>query len=340
MVTEIATVDCEIFRGSFPKEICRSCSLSSCNNNPKNKITFKKSNSPHTLDRESVSEEVRLVARYLSGELNRPIFQTSLRGDPNFEKNFPFFFLPQERKSFRENIWARIEPLGKSTLLRCRAAIINSSELLIAEYTLNFWLTDQKPVNKSWILCYENQLKRLTDLLKDDLRPITRIAITNEIESVKTKLQSLKPKEINHVEALLKISRILHEGFRKWDSNAFKAQNCLLGFSHKPRRFLDYMSTLVSKSVSMHGLPRHGKPKDTIINTFILIILIFLRDTHLKRNSANEITAELINEYCYHNPILTPIVKKERSNEDITEVYKLSDITRLHELFTKKMSSA
>jgi hypothetical protein len=335
-----ATVDCEIFRGSFPREICRSCSIASCKNNPKNKLDFKASFRQDASNCDSISEEVRLVARYLSGELEHQIFQTPLQSYVNFEKTVPFIFLPQDRKYHRENIWARIEPLGKATLLRCRAAIIHSSKLLIAEYTLNFWLTDQKPVNKSWILCYENQLKRLTDLLKDDLRPITRMAITNEIESVKAKLQSLKPKDIDYVEELLKINHILYEGFRKWDSNAFEAQNRLLAFSRKPRRFLEYMSTLVSKSASINGSPRHGKPKDTIINTFILIILIFLHDTHLKRNSAEEVTAELINEYCYHNPILTPIVKKERSREDITEVYKLSDISRLHELFTKKMRSA
>jgi hypothetical protein len=272
--------------------------------------------------------------------LERQNFQPPLQSSAHFEKTIPFIFLPQDRKYHRENIWARIEPLGKSTLLRCRTAIINSSKLLIAEYTLNFWLADQKPVNKSWILCYENQLKRLSDLLKDDLRPITRMAITNEIESVKVKLQSFKPKDIDYIEELLEISHILHEGFRKWDSNAFEAQNRLLAFSRKPRQFLDYMSTLVSKSVSTKGLPRHGKPKDTIINTFILIILIFLHDTHLKRNSAEEITAELINEYCYHNPILMPIVKKERTKKDIAEIYALSDITRLHELFTKSLRSA
>jgi len=39
------------------------------------------------------------------------------------------------------------------------------------------------------------------------------MAITNEIESVKAKLQSLKPKDIDYIEELLKISRMLHEGF-------------------------------------------------------------------------------------------------------------------------------
>jgi hypothetical protein len=340
MGKEEATVNCQIFRGAFPREICRSCSISSCNNNPKHKLNLKTSFREDSPDYESVSEEVPFVARYLLGELERPIFQGHLQSSPNFEQTVPFIFLPQDRKYHRENIWARIEPLGKSTFLRCRAAIVSSSKLLIAEYTLNFWLTDQKPINKGWILCYENQLKRLTDLLNDDMRPITRMAVTHEIQSVKAKLQSLKPREIDYIEELFKISHILHEGFRKWDSNAYKVQNRLLAFSHKPRRFLDYMGTLVAKSVSTNALPRNGKPKNTIINTFILLLLIFLRDTHLKRNSAEEITAELINEYCYHNPILTPIVKKERTKKDIAEVYKLSDISRLQELFTKSLRSA
>jgi hypothetical protein len=179
----------------------------------------------------------------------------------------------------------------------------------------------------------------LTDLLKDDLRPVTRAAITNEIESVKAKLQGLKAKEIDYVEDLLKISRVLSGAFRRLDST-FKIQNPLLAFSRQPRRFLDYMSTIVSKEVNPNSLPRHGKPKDTIINTFILIILIFLRDTHLNRDSAEEITAEFINEYCYYNPILRPIVKKKRSKEDITEVYNLNDITRLCDLITRIMRSA
>jgi hypothetical protein len=340
MKKEKVTADCEIFRGSFPREICRSCSILSCHNNPKNKIHFKTSFRQDSSDRDSVSEEVRFVARYLSGELERPIFQAPVQSYPDFEKTVPFIFLPQERKYHRENIWARIEPLGKSVFLRCRAAIISSSKLLIAEYTLNFWLTDQKPVDKGWILCYENQLKRLTDLLNGDIRPITRMAVTHEIDSVRTKLQNLKPKEIDYIEELLKISHILHDGFRKWDSNAFKAENRLLAFSHKPRRFLDYMSTLVAKSMSTHAMPRNGKPKDVIINAFILLFLIFLRDTHLKRNSAEEITVDLINEYCYHNPILTPIVKKERTKKDIAEVYMSSDIARLQELFTKSLRSA
>jgi hypothetical protein len=340
MRKEKIVVDCAIFRGSFPREICRSCSIATCNHNPKNTLHFKRSFNQSSRDPDTVSKEVHFVARYLSGELERPIFQGPAQNGRNFEKSVPFIFLPQDRQYQRDSIWARIEPLGKSALLRCRSAIMSSAEMLIAEYTLNSWLSDQKPVNNSWIICYENQLKRLTDLLSGDVRPITRMAVTREIESVKIKLQNLKPQEIDYIEELFKISHILHDGFRNWDINAFRAENRLLTFSHKPRRFLDYMSTLVAKSLSNGSLPRTGKPRTIIINAFILILLIFLHNTHLKRNSAEEITADLINEYCMHNPILNPIVKQERTKKDIMEVYKFSDINRLQELFSKNLRTA
>jgi hypothetical protein len=335
MGTTLAPCDSDVFSSTFCKEICRACLVPSCTNKPESWINSKKSPAPDDNGQESVSAEACIAARYISGEPEQSIIPAYTHIYADFEGRFPFFFLPQDRRYTREEIWSRIESMGESTLLRCRSAIINFSRLLIAEHALSLCLKDKKTETRGWIICYENQLKRLTDLSKDGVRPSTQISIMAEIENVRAKLNSLKPRGTDYVEDLLRINHILNERSRKLDSNAFKDQTSLLVLQYSPREVLNYLTGLVSKSAMTRDLPRSGMPDDITIRTAIPVVMISLQAAASGMNDAAEITAELINEYCFRNPIFRPIVKKELGMEETTDIYNRSDIKRYYELYSQ-----
>lgn len=267
-------------------------------------------------------EHVNFAMDYLRGKLNHPIFKISKQNHRFNDKEFPFMFTEDKRLTERKTLWGKILKLGKNTLITCQSAIGCFSKLLIAQYALNKLLPKLIAQNNKLRkkLLHKEALYYEALMYTEDDKTIS--ALDDEIRETRELLKSYaRPAMINQLYAILEMNDRITELFKDYRIADF---NVLYEMSNG--KLCDFIVDKVQREMllkykNFYLLPPIGRPQNMIFNAMILTVLLeLLRTRKVKRKVAEQITSDLINEYCYYNFFFAGIVKKQ-SQKKVSDLY-------------------
>lgn len=270
--------------------------------------------------------ESKIAFQYIHGQLTNQIFNIYEGNDIDaIENDFPLSYLPKDRKINRKSLLDQIYKFNKQNYFQCCSAIKCFSKLLFTQYTL------QKCLPKL------NEQKKLPKEFREDagsLRSLLEMHGIIQDNKIKNPYFYLILEFNDYVEGTLKSfsfkRKTSDSGEDIFSSKYLLSINRKIRLS-KPRiknnkplnPFLieasEYMLPYyLNKQAENEFLSKYRfcnietnicHPQNLILDSLIWIIFIKFYQQQ-SREKAQKSTADLINEYCYHNPLLSSMTRK------------------------------